>query len=83
MCTRRFRSHTSLVPCCLRSAPPPPQVLRLLVRLYKASPAPDLVDVSQCLMFLDEPGEVAVMLDGLLQGSEVGGHEFACNSGEV
>ena len=47
------------------------QVLRLLVRLYEHSPAPDVVDICQCLMFLDDAPEVAAILDRLLRSSQV------------
>lgn len=46
-------------------------MLRLLVRLYEASAAPDWLDICQCLMFLDDAPEVAKILHRLLQGSEV------------
>lgn len=48
------------------------QVLRLLVRLYEACPAPDWVEIAQCLMFLDDAKEVAAILGRLTSGSEVG-----------
>ena len=53
--------------------PPPPQVLRLLIRLAEAAPQPDWVDICQCLMILDDAPEVAKILNKLIAGSEVGG----------
>lgn len=47
------------------------QVLRLLIRLYEAASIPDWVNICQCLMFLDDPGKVADILDKLLKGSQV------------
>lgn len=47
------------------------QVLTLLVKLYEASAQPSWVNISQCLVFLDQPGEVANILHRLLRGSEV------------
>ena len=49
------------------------QVLRLLIRLYEGVPKPDYVDVCQCLMFLDDDKEVAIILNKLLRGSMVRG----------
>jgi len=46
-------------------------VLTLLVKLYEASAQPSWVNISQCLVFLDQPGEVANILHRLLRGSEV------------
>ncbi|KAG1657731.1 hypothetical protein FOA52_011993 [Chlamydomonas sp. UWO 241] len=46
------------------------QVLRLLIRLYEAVPSPDYVDICQCLMFLDDSTEVAVIVNKLLRGSK-------------
>eukprot|EP00798_Chlamydomonas_sp_ICE-L_P002207 gene2207-33767_t len=46
------------------------QVLRLLVRLYEGVPEPDVINICQCLMFLDDALEVAKILVKLLQGSE-------------
>lgn len=46
------------------------QVLRLLVALYGRAPQPSWVNISQGLMFLDCPRDVAAVLDQLLRGSE-------------
>jgi len=46
------------------------QVLRLLIRLYEASSAPNWVEICQCLMFLDDAPEVAKILEKLISGSE-------------
>ncbi|KAI8467935.1 MAG: 26S proteasome regulatory subunit [Monoraphidium minutum] len=46
------------------------QVLRLLVRMAEGSPAPDWVEVCQCLMFLDDAPRVAAILGRLVEGSE-------------
>ena len=46
-------------------------MLRLLIRLYESVPKPDWVSIAQCLMFLDDPPEVAKILNKLLTGSEV------------
>ena len=43
----------------------------MLIRLYESSPAPDYVDICQCLMFLDDAPEVAKILNNLLTGTEV------------
>jgi hypothetical protein len=50
--------------------PLPPKVLRLLVRLAEATPSPDWVEVTQCLMFLDDAPRVADILGRLVDGSE-------------
>ncbi|KAL2620791.1 hypothetical protein R1flu_000996 [Riccia fluitans] len=46
-------------------------VLRLLVRIYQSQPSPDYLSICQCLMFLDDPGTVATILDGLIKGDKV------------
>mmetsp|Transcript_5894 Transcript_5894/g.16828 ORF Transcript_5894/g.16828 Transcript_5894/m.16828 type:complete len:1074 (-) Transcript_5894:415-3636(-) len=46
------------------------EVLRLLVALYGRAPQPSWVNISQGLMFLDCPRDVAAVLDQLLRGSE-------------
>lgn len=46
-------------------------MLRLLIKLYESVENPDWVNICQCLMFLDDPLEVAKILDNLLKGSEV------------
>lgn len=43
------------------------EVLRLLVKIYEKSPSPDYISICQCLMFLNEPGSVASILERLLQ----------------
>lgn len=47
------------------------QVLLLLVKLYEASESPSWISISQCLVFLDQPAEVAAILHRLLGSSEV------------
>ena len=47
------------------------QVLQLLVRLGRQADSLDWVTICQCLMFLDNPDEVAKILHQLLTGSEV------------
>lgn len=49
----------------------PGQVLLLLVKLYEASESPSWISISQCLVFLDQPAEVAAILHRLLGSSEV------------
>lgn len=46
--------------------PPPPQVLRLVIRLYEGVPQPDLTAICQCHMFLGDAEEVAAILARLL-----------------
>lgn len=46
-------------------------MLLLLVKLYEASEHPSWVSISQCLVFLDQPAEVAAILHRLLGSSEV------------
>uniref|UniRef100_A0A0D6QRD2 26S proteasome non-ATPase regulatory subunit 1 homolog n=1 Tax=Araucaria cunninghamii TaxID=56994 RepID=A0A0D6QRD2_ARACU len=43
------------------------EVLRLLVKIYEKLPLPDYLSICQCLMFLDEPGSVASILEKLLR----------------
>ena len=45
------------------------QMLRTLVRLYRALSTPDYVQMCQCLIFLDEPSSVADVLEKLSAGS--------------
>lgn len=45
-------------------------MLRLLIKLYEATPSPDWVDICQCLMFLDDAPEVAKIISTLFRGSE-------------
>ena len=45
------------------------QLLRTLVRLYRALSTPDYVQMCQCLIFLDEPSSVADVLEKLSAGS--------------
>ncbi|KAF8073149.1 RPN2B [Scenedesmus sp. PABB004] len=45
------------------------QVLRLLIRLYEESAAPDYGVICQCLMFLDDAPEVAKILGRLIDGT--------------
>lgn len=49
----------------------PSQVLRVLVDMLLQSKEVDYVLVCQCLMFLNEPTEVASVLEKLISGSEV------------
>ena len=44
------------------------EVLRLLVENYQKLPEPDYLSLCQCLMLLDEPHEVARVLQQLVQG---------------
>lgn len=46
------------------------QVLRTLVGLYRNLETPDLVNVCQCLIFLDDPQAVADILDKLIREKE-------------
>jgi hypothetical protein len=41
------------------------------VKLYEASERPSWISISQCLVFLDQPAEVAAILHRLLGSSEV------------
>ncbi|GAV59023.1 PC_rep domain-containing protein/HEAT_2 domain-containing protein, partial [Cephalotus follicularis] len=43
------------------------EVLRLLVNVYQKLPSPDYLSICQCLMFLDEPEGVAIILEKLLR----------------
>ena len=44
-------------------------ILRLLVRIYSNLSTPDYVNVVQCLIYLDEPEQVASVLETLVRGS--------------
>ncbi|KAL3724585.1 hypothetical protein ACJRO7_029711 [Eucalyptus globulus] len=46
------------------------EVLRLLVNVYQNLPSPDYLSICQCLMFLDEPEEVARILEKLLRSNK-------------
>ncbi|XP_030533925.1 26S proteasome non-ATPase regulatory subunit 1 homolog A [Rhodamnia argentea] len=46
------------------------EVLRLLVNVYQKLPSPDYLSICQCLMFLDEPEEVARILEKLLRSNK-------------
>lgn len=46
------------------------EVLRLLVKIYQYSPSPDYLSICQCLMFLDQPGSVASILENLLESKD-------------
>jgi 26S proteasome regulatory subunit N2 len=43
------------------------QVLRSLVKLYHECPVPDYVNMSRCLIFLDDPQELAKILESLIR----------------
>ncbi|KAK9288206.1 hypothetical protein L1049_016655 [Liquidambar formosana] len=43
------------------------EVLRLLVKVYRKLHSPDYISICQCLMFLDEPEDVANILEKLLR----------------
>ncbi|KAG2726537.1 hypothetical protein I3760_01G117500 [Carya illinoinensis] len=43
------------------------EVLRLLVQVYQKLSSPDYLSICQCLMFLDEPEAVAIILEKLLR----------------
>lgn len=58
--------HATPHSCARLTLPPPPQVLRLVVRLYEGVPRPDLSAVCQCLMLLGDADEVAAILARLL-----------------
>ena len=45
-------------------------VLRKLVDLYAGFPAPDYVNICQCLMFLDDPAAVGEILNKLVRGGD-------------
>merc|ERR1719186_1982065 len=49
------------------------QLLRTLVRLYRALATPDYVQMCQCLIFLDEPLAVADVLEKLSAGTSADG----------
>ncbi|KAJ7979655.1 26S proteasome non-ATPase regulatory subunit 1-like [Quillaja saponaria] len=42
------------------------EVLHLLVKVFQKLPSPDYLSICQCLMFLDEPEGVAIILEKLL-----------------
>ncbi|KAH7299750.1 hypothetical protein KP509_24G027100 [Ceratopteris richardii] len=46
------------------------EVLKILVKIYRSLPSPDYLSISQCLMFLDDPGTVASILEILLKGDK-------------
>lgn len=45
-------------------------MLRLLVNVYQKLPSPDYLSICQCLMFLDEPENVASILEKLLKSNK-------------
>ena len=42
-------------------------ILRLLIKIYSNLPNPDYVNVVQCLIYLDEPEQVALVLENLIR----------------
>jgi 26S proteasome regulatory subunit N2 len=44
-------------------------ILRLLVKVYSSFPNPDYVNLVQCLIYLDEPEQVANVLESLIQNN--------------
>jgi len=42
-------------------------ILKLLVKIYSNLPNPDYVNVVQCLIYLDEPEQVALVLENLIR----------------
>ncbi|CAF0707844.1 unnamed protein product [Brachionus calyciflorus] len=46
-------------------------ILNLLVRIYSNLPNPDYVNVVQCLIYLDEPEQVASILENLVRANNV------------
>lgn len=46
-------------------------ILNLLVRIYTNLPNPDYVNVVQCLIYLDEPEQVASILENLIRDNNV------------
>ena len=46
------------------------EVLRILVKLYRSLESPDYVNMTQCLIFLDDAQSVADVLDELTRGNE-------------
>lgn len=42
-------------------------ILKLLVKIYSNLPNPDYVNVVQCLIYLDEPEQVALVLENLVR----------------
>ena len=53
----------------------PGELLNTLVKLYKGLSTPDFVQMSECLIFLDEPLSVAEVLEKLSNGSEADAHD--------
>ena len=47
------------------------EVLRTLVNLYRGLATPDYLNMCQCLIFLDDPVSVAVILSTLIKGGRV------------
>ncbi len=47
------------------------QLLALLVELYKGLEVPDYISMCQCLLFLDDPTQVAHSLDHLIKQDSV------------
>lgn len=45
-------------------------ILTLLVKIYTNMPNPDYVNVVQCLIYLDEPEQVAVVLENLIKADD-------------
>jgi 26S proteasome regulatory subunit N2 len=46
-------------------------ILKLLVKIYSNLPNPDYVNVVQCLIYLDEPEQVANVLENLVRSNNV------------
>lgn len=46
-------------------------ILKLLVKIYSNLPNPDYVNVVQCLIYLDEPEQVANVLENLIRSNNV------------
>ena len=46
-------------------------VLRALIELYRNLTTPDYVNMCQCLIFLDDAGAVAQVLEKLIRGTQV------------
>jgi 26S proteasome regulatory subunit N2 len=46
-------------------------ILRLLVKLYKSMSNPDYVNMVQCLIYLDEPEQVANILENLIRSNNI------------
>lgn len=49
------------------------EVLRLLVKIYQSLASPDYLSICQCLMFLDKPESVAIILKNLLESKDKDG----------